>query len=158
MNILLEALLMGVIATLLMDFWALFAKHSLHLPTADWALVGRWFGYIPKGTLIHRPISATAPLPKELLIGWVAHYLTGVLYGLLYLFIIRVAFKSDPTLVSALSFGLATLVAPWLVMQPAMGAGWFAARTPRPGTMRMVNLSMHAVFGASLYIGWLLLN
>ena len=60
----------------------------------------------------------------------------------------------EPTLISALVFGLVTLAAPWLVMQPAMGAGIFASGTPRPGIVRFVNLSMHTVFGISLYLGW----
>ena len=43
-------------------------------------------------------------------------------------------------------------------MQPAMGAGAFASRTPQPGLIRIVNVSMHVVFGASLYVGSLLLR
>lgn len=50
------------------------------------------------------------------------------------------------------------LVAPWFVMQPAMGIGVFATRAPRPGVIRLVNLSMHVVFGVSLYAGWLLIQ
>ena len=57
-----------------------------------------------------------------------------------------------------LVFGLVTLVAPWLIMQPAMGAGVFATRTPRPTVIRLVNLSMHGVFGVCLYVGWLLIR
>jgi hypothetical protein len=157
MNIVVQGIIIGVIATLGMDIWATGVKHVLRLPTADWALVGRWFGHMPRGVFVHRPIAESAAISNELAIGWIAHYATGIVYGLTYLSIIQILFSSSPTLASALAFGLVTLAAPWLIMQPGMGAGIFASRTPRPSVMRLVNLSMHVVFGVSLYIAWLLI-
>jgi hypothetical protein len=157
MELTFQGLIIGVIATIGMDIWAVVVKHVLRLPTADWAMVGRWFGHMPRGVFVHRPISDSAPIPNELVIGWIGHYVTGVVYGLAYLYIVQVLIPTGPSLNSALVFGLITVVAPWFLMQPAMGAGVFATKTPRPGLMRIINLSMHAVFGVSLYIGWLLI-
>jgi hypothetical protein len=157
MEIVFQGIFIGVIATLGMDIWAAIVKHALRLPTADWALVGRWFGHLPRGVFIHRPIADSVAISNELAIGWIAHYATGIVYGLAYLSITQFLFSSGPTLTSALAFGLVTLAAPWLIMQPGMGAGIFASRTPRPSVMRLVNLSMHVVFGVSLYIAWLLI-
>jgi hypothetical protein len=156
-EIVIQGVLIGIIATLGMDIWAAIVKHVLRLPTADWALVGRWFGHIPRGVFVHHPIGDSAAIPNELAIGWVAHYVTGIVYGLAYLSIVQVLFSGGPTLTSALVFGLLTLAAPWLIMQPGMGAGIFASKTPRPNVMRLINLSMHLVFGASLYAAWLLI-
>jgi hypothetical protein len=153
-----NGVLIGIIATIAMDIWAAVAKHGLRLPTANWAMVGRWFGHMPRGVFVHRPIATAAPISNELAIGWVGHYLTGVIYGLTYLLIVQVALGRTPSLLSGLVFGLVTLVAPWLIMQPAMGAGGFASRTPRPAVTRLVNLSMHTVFGISLYGAWLLIR
>lgn len=153
-----SGVLIGVIATMVMDIWAAIAKHGLSLPTADWAMVGRWFGHMPRGVFVHHAISAASPIPNERVIGWIGHYLTGVIYGLTYLYVVRVGLGNAPSLLSGLVFGLVTLMAPWLLMQPAMGAGVFASRAPRPGRVRLVNLSMHAVFGTSLYGGWLLIE
>lgn len=158
MDILIQGILIGTIATIGLDIWAAIVKHVLRLPTADWALVGRWFGHMPRGVFVHSPIAESPAIRNELAIGWIAHYCTGVVYGVAYLGIVRVLLSSSPSLVSALIFGLVTLVAPWLIMQPGMGAGLFAAKTPRPGVVRLVNLSMHVVFGASLYAAWLLVN
>jgi hypothetical protein len=158
MNILLQGVLIGVIATIGMDIWSLIAKHVINLPTADWAMVGRWFGHMPRGVFIHRPISESAEIPNELALGWLAHYLTGIVYGVAYLGIVIVLLSREPSFTSALVFGLVTLAAPWLLMQPCMGAGAFASRTPNPGMSRFVNFSMHAVFGISLYVGWLLIQ
>ena len=89
---------------------------------------------------MHRPIADSAPIPNELVIGWVGHYVTGVVYGLAYLYIVQVLLRTGPSLYSALVFGLITLIAPWFVMRPAMGARVFATKTPRPGLMRIINL------------------
>jgi len=158
MELAIQGVLIGVIATIGMDIWAAIVKYGFRLPTANWAMVGRWFGHMPHGLFVHHPISASTPVPNELTIGWIGHYVTGMVYGLAYLFIIQALLSSSPSLTSAVLFGLVTLVAPWLIMQPAMGAGVFATRTPSPNVMRLVNLSMHTVFGASLYAGWLLIE
>jgi hypothetical protein len=40
-------------------------------------------------------------------------------------------------------------------MQPAMGAGIAASRTPRPGEARLHSFLTHAVFSIALYLaGW----
>lgn len=63
----------------------------------------------------------------------------------------------DPRLLPALAMGVATVAAPWLLMQPAMGAGIAAARTPAPARNRARSLVNHAVFGLGLYLTALLL-
>ena len=65
----------------------------------------------------------------------------------------RLGFDSEPTLVSALVYAIALLIAPWFVMQPALGIGFMAARTPNPAAVRLINVSVHAVFGLGLYLG-----
>jgi len=158
LSLLRDGLSLGVLATIGMDLWSIVAKYVLRLPTADWAMAGRWFGHMGRGVVFHDSIHAAAPIAHERMLGWIGHYVTGIVYGLAYIVVVRLALGGDPTLVSALTFGVVTLVAPWLIMQPAMGAGAFASRTPQPGLIRAVNVSMHVVFGVSLYGGWLLLS
>jgi hypothetical protein len=50
-----------------------------------------------------------------------------------------------------LLIGLGTIVAPWFVMQPGMGAGIAASSTPNPSAARLRNLATHAVYGIGLY-------
>jgi hypothetical protein len=153
MRFMLEGAYIGIVATVCVDIWAAVAKYILGLPTADWAMVGRWFGHIPRGVFVHRSISRAPAIHNERAIGWIGHYLIGAAYGFAYLYIVQVFLHGEASFVSAVGFGLATLVAPWLIMQPAMGAGVFASRAPKPTVVRLVNFSMHAVFGASLYLG-----
>jgi hypothetical protein len=47
--------------------------------------------------------------------------------------------------------GLGTIVAPWFVMQPAMGLGIAASKTPDPTAARFRNLATHTVYGIGLF-------
>ncbi len=158
MGIIVHGFLIGIIATICLDVWAAFVKHVLHLPAAHWAMVGRWVGHLPRGRFVHPAIAESPPISNELAIGWITHYVTGIVYGIAYLGIVQGLLSRDPSLVSALIFGLATVVAPWFILQPGLGAGVFASRTPNPARTRMINLSMHTVFGVSLYLGWVLVD
>ncbi len=148
-----DAMAIGTIATLATDLWYQLLRRVAGLPPANWGMVGRWVGWFPRGVFAHRPIAASAAIRGELAIGWVFHYAVGIAYAALYLAIMRLGFGHPPTLGSALIFGLATIVAPWFVMQPALGMGFMAARAPRPAAVRGLNLSMHAIFGLGLYLG-----
>jgi len=150
----LTGILIGIIGTIGTDIWALVVRHGFRLPVADWAMVGRWAAHIPGGRYFHNPISASDPVAHELAIGWCVHYVTGIAYGVAYLVILQWTASGTPTLLSALIFGLATLAAPWIIMQPAFGLGFFASRTPKPWRTRLVNLSMHLVFALAMYAGW----
>jgi len=52
----------------------------------------------------------------------------------------------------ALAVGIGTVAAPFFLMQPGMGAGIAASRTPRPNAARLQSLLTHAVFGLGLYV------
>jgi hypothetical protein len=150
------SLLAGIIATLATDLWGWLLQSVAGLPTANWGLVGRWVAWMPRGVFVHRPITATPAVRGEVAIGWIFHYAVGIIYAALYLAIMRLGFGSGPTLISAVVFALILLVAPWFVMQPALGLGFIAARTPKPAVARVVSISMHTWFGVGLYIGaWL---
>jgi hypothetical protein len=56
-------------------------------------------------------------------------------------------------LAPAIAFGVVTVLVPFLVMQPAMGLGVAASRTPRPRAARVQSLITHTVFGLGLYLG-----
>lgn len=152
-----QGVLIGVIATICQDIWEATVKHIFRFPTAGLALIGRWLGHMPKGIFVHHSIKESAVVPHELLIGWIAHYITGILYGVTYLSFVRIIMASDPTIFSALIFGLVFLIAPWFIVQPGMGLGVFASRAPSPGLVRLISISLHIVFGASLYFAWLLI-
>jgi hypothetical protein len=152
-NWVIEVTVIGTVATLATDLWSRLLQAIAGVPAPNWGLVGRWVAWFPRGVLVHRPITATPAVSGEVAIGWAFHYAVGIAYAALYLAIMRGGLDSSPTLVSALVFALALLVAPWFVMQPALGLGFIAARAPHPVAVRAVNVSVHAVFGLGLYLG-----
>lgn len=152
---LLPITLTGVIATCLLDLWAVSADRVFGWPRTNWALVGRWFSYLPRGKFRHTPISATSPAPLERLIGWWGHYFVGVAYAMIYMAILS-WLELAPSFGSAVLFGMITLLAPWMIMQPGMGLGFFAASTPNPPLVRCMNVAAHSIFGLGLYGGWCL--
>ncbi|HRE15574.1 MAG TPA: DUF2938 family protein, partial [Rhodocyclaceae bacterium] len=56
-----------------------------------------------------------------------------------------------PSFLPALLFGVLTVAAPLLVMQPAMGAGIASSKTPTPVFNCLKSVINHAVFGVGLY-------
>lgn len=145
----------GVGATALMDLWAIGRRRAFGIPLPDYGLVGRWVAHLARGRFRHESIAASAPVRGERLIGWTAHYLTGIAFAAMLLGVWGLSWIRQPTLVPALIVGIGTVAAPFLVMQPGMGAGVAARRTRRPGAARLQSLVTHGVFGTGLYVaGW----
>lgn len=157
MDYLVCAVLIGAGATVVTDLWAIVRKPLLGLPLPDYGLVGRWLAYMPQGRFRHECIAATPRVPGERVIGWAAHYAIGIAFAAVLLAIWGLAWARQPTLAPALIVGIGTVLAPFLLMQPGMGAGIAASRTPRPTTARLQSLITHAIFGLGLYAsGWAL--
>lgn len=157
MNTVFTVLLIGVGATALMDLWGVVRKPLLGMPLPSYAMMGRWLGHMPHGRFCHESIAAARPISAESLIGWTAHYLIGIAFAALLIAIQGQDWLLAPTPGPALALGLVTVAAPFLVMQPCMGAGIAASRTPHPASARIHSLITHGVFGLGLYLsGWAL--
>jgi DUF2938 family protein len=152
MELLKYALVTGVIATAVTDLWAWIRAPLLGVPRPDYGLVGRWFVGFVHGRFRHDSIASSPPARFERAIGWSAHYLIGIAFASALLWIVGLHWIEAPTLAPALALGIGTVVAPFLVMQPGMGAGVAASRTRNPNAARLQSLITHAVFGAGLYV------
>ncbi len=148
---LLGVVVIGVGATILLDIWAVTLKGLFNVALPDYRLVGRWVAYMPRGRFRHDRISASPPLRRELLVGWSFHYLTGIAFASLLLAIWGIDWARQPTIGPALLVGIGGVAAPFLLMQPGMGAGIAASRTPRPNAARRRSLVTHSIFGLALY-------
>lgn len=155
---LIHAVAVGIGATAVMDFWAVAQKRFLGIQPLDMALVGRWIAYLPQGRFLHNPIAASEIIRGERLIGWAAHYLIGIAFAGILLSIWGEAWVRRPTLVPSLIVGLASVTAPFLLMQPAMGMGVAASKSSRPAISRLRSLATHTIFGLGLYLSGLLLG
>jgi len=150
----LEILLLGVFATVVIDIWATFSNKVLKFPRTNWAMVGRWLGHIPGGQFAHSPIGEASEIQHENALGWAFHYFIGIVYALVYVIFVRFFLDGQPSLVSAWTFGLVTILSPWLIMQPALGMGFCATGAPQPNRVRLQNFAIHSIFGVALYYGW----
>jgi len=148
---LIRAVAIGAGATLLLDLWSLLLKR-LGIPSLDFAMLGRWIGHLRHGRWSHRRIADAAPVRGEAWIGWTAHYSIGVGFTGLLVWWYGAGWLRSPTLAPALTVGILTAVAPLFVLQPALGAGIAASKTPAPLFNSAKSVVSHIVFGIGLYL------
>ena len=158
---LISTILIGLGATLTLDLWALFLKHTFKIAPSDLCLVGRWLLYMPEGIFKHSNIVSSPQKSAECTIGWSAHYLVGVMFAVAFIALVGNSWLQHPALILAMVFGLVTVSMPFLIMQPAFGLGFAASKTSNPAQARLRSLMNHTVFGVGLYlfgslVSWLL--
>jgi hypothetical protein len=146
------AILIGTGATAILDLWAALLERCFAVPSANWNLVGRWVGHLAHGRFAHPSIARATPIQGERLIGWSAHYAIGIAFASALLGVWGLDWAHQPTFWPALIFGVLTVAFPFFLMQPGMGAGVAASKTPNPGRARLRSLVTHAVFGAGMYV------
>ena len=151
-----RSVVLGVAATALLDVWAMFLQRAFGIPPANWALVGRWVGHLPRGRFVHDDIGQAEPVPNELAIGWVFHYAVGIAFAAALLAIWGLGWARMPTLIPALIVGYVTIGCGWFILQPGMGAGVAASKRANAMQIRLLNILGHTVFGLGLYFAALL--
>jgi hypothetical protein len=142
--------LVGVGATAVMDAWLALLKR-LGVPSLRMAFIGRWAGHALRGRWRHEAIGKAEPIPHEGALGWLVHYATGIAFAGFLAAVAGMAWMRAPSLPPAIALGMATVAAPLLVMQPAMGAGIASRRTATPLRNCLRSFASHTVFGAGLY-------
>ncbi len=152
----LRVALIGGGATLIMDVWLMFLKR-IGVQTLNFAFIGRWVGHLVQGRIAHAAIAKAMPIANETPLGWLTHYAIGFAFAGLLLALAGSQWANEPTLAPALLIGIATVVFPLFVMQPAMGLGFAAAKTPSPLKSCLRSVINHCVFGLGLFLSaWLI--
>jgi hypothetical protein len=146
----LRGVFIGVGATLTIDAWAALLRR-LGVPSLKFELLGRWVGHLLRGRLMHESISKASPVRGELLLGWLSHYAIGIGFAGVLLATFGLGWARSPTLGPALLVGVATVAAPWFVLQPAFGAGIASSKTATPVLNALKSLLTHTVFGVGLF-------
>jgi hypothetical protein len=146
------AFAVGLGATLFLDLTGPLFRAAFKIPGSNYCLVGRWLLHMPGGTFRHASIAAASPKRAECAVGVIAHYAIGAIFGLAFILLASAGWLARPSVLPALLFGIATVVMPFFVMQPALGLGVAASRTPDPVQARLRSLLTHTVFGLGLYI------
>jgi hypothetical protein len=149
----LEMVVSGVVATIFLDLWQRLLQAITGWPAANWSLVGRWFVHAFRGKFFHAAIADQPEEPHELAIGWIGHYATGIVYGFVYVPLMREVFGVEPSLLNGLVFGAISVVVPWFFFMPAMGSGVLGRNTPNPPRACFQSLASHTSFGLGLAVG-----
>lgn len=59
-DLLVGVVFVGLGATLVMDFWAVFLKRAFNIPLPNYCFVGRWLHHMTDGVFKHPSIAAAA--------------------------------------------------------------------------------------------------
>jgi Protein of unknown function (DUF2938) len=153
----LNGFIVGIGATALLDLFAIFQRKMFSIPSPNWCVVGRWIGYLPRGQFTHQNISKTPSIKGECYIGWATHYIIGIVYGVILFLLMSADWVLQPSLYPALIFGLVTVIFPFFILQPGLGLGIAASKTPNPNQVRLRSLLNHCIFGIGLYLCALIL-
>ena len=153
-----DFLIVGVVATLMLDIVQQLMKLAFGWPTTNWGIIGRWAAGLPQEQFVNQQIGKSPPVKNELTLGWLVHYGVGIAYGAIYLFLVYVVFGTTPGFVPAMIFGLGSVAVTWFMMEPILGAGVMGANTPNPMVTRLHDLGSHFGFGLGLYLGGLLIG
>lgn len=148
----LSPIFIGIGATLIFDLWGLFLKYAFKITPSNFRLVGRWLLYMPEGIFRHSNINSTPLKSAECVVGCIAHYIIGITFAVTFVAIVGNKWLQHPSLIPALLFGLITVPAPFLIMQPAFGLGVAASKSSNPAQARLRSLINHIVFGFGLYV------
>ncbi|MGB3007289.1 MAG: DUF2938 family protein, partial [Chitinophagaceae bacterium] len=89
---------------------------------------------------------------------WTVHYFIGITFAALLIFLWGIEWTKHPEILPAIFIGIVTVVAPFFILQPGMGLGIAASKTPNPNMARIKSLLTHFIFGIGLYLSALLLK
>ena len=157
MNIISKIIAIGIGATIILDTWN-YLLSLLGIKSLDYRFVGRWIGNFVNGKFYHSNIMMTPPVQNELFIGWISHYLIGISFSFVLIMVFGNGWLEKPLLVPAIIIGLATVIAPLFIMQPALGFGIASSNLPNPIVKLLKSIITHLVYGTGLYLSALLVN
>lgn len=152
MGPMIEGALMGLGGTLAMDIWAQVLHRAGGQPLPNWAMPGRWTGHVMRGRLWHDDIRLAREIPNELALGWALHYGVGIVYGIAFAVVAGAGWLAAPGFLPVWIFAVLTIAAGWFLLQPGMGLGWAAAKTPAPWKTRGLGLIAHTWFGVGMWL------
>jgi Protein of unknown function (DUF2938) len=138
--------------------WAALLWRFFGVPVTNWAMVGRWVSHMPAGRFVHDNIGKDAPVSGERAIGWIVHYVIGIMYGFASCWSWGVGWLRRPTLLPPMILALVFSSRHIFIMMPGMGSGIAGAKTPKPNVTRLRSVVGHSVFGLGLYLTALMIE
>jgi hypothetical protein len=147
------SIIAGVFGTATMDLMnLLFARRRLILQI-DVAMIGRMAAGWARGRFRYGHPSEMEPVAGEKFLGYVAHHGIGVGLAIPFIFFCEY-FAGGPVQPTwAIPYGLATTIASWFLVYPAMGFGVCGWRSPDGPKAIFSPLANHLFYGVGLALG-----
>jgi hypothetical protein len=153
-----SAVFIGFGATITFDIWSLLLKFAFKIPPSNICLVGRWLRYMPEGLFKHTNIITSPSKSAECIVGWIAHYIFGITFAIVFVVLVGNSWLQHPTLLPSIIYGITTVIAPFFIMQPSFGFGFAASKSSNPTQARIRTWMNHTAFGFGLYLFALMFN
>ena len=149
-----QGLISGIIATIIFDIF----QHSLNfaygIDKTKWNLIGRYFLGYKKGIYIRHSITEDEEEEKEIIWGYLIHYIIGAIYGVFYVSLNELIFDY-PSILLAYFIGFFSVLGAWCYLMPfAFNLGFFASKSENRLKIISQNLIAHFIFGTGLFIGF----
>ena len=146
-------ILMGLGGTIAMDAWSWALARLGVAPFPNWAMPGRWLAHIPRGRIFHDDITQAGGVSGELELGWGLHYAVGIIYGVVFALAAGAGWRGAPSFPPLWIYSIVLVGAGWFLLQPGMGLGIAASKTPKPWKVRILNIIAHTVFALGMWGG-----
>lgn len=154
----LHILYIGIMATLFIDCYTWFIKTIFNIDSLNYRYLGRWALSLFKGQYRHDLIFTSPKIPYEITIGWLLHYLIGIVLVAFFVMIIGANWLVMPQFSSAFLFGICSTLLPLLILQPLFGLGIAGLKQSHSKRVWLKSLVIHSLFGLAIYLSALLFN
>lgn len=152
-----EMIILGVLATAIMDAIQYSRYRLFNTPWFDYRLFGRVL-ILKLNAKNSSNFRSHPPVFGELALGWGLHYFIGVILSISACWLVQVWQINAPIILFFITYGFVTVFLPFFVMQPLMGLGIAASKTPNPWANRLKSCVVHSIFGLSIYIAYLIIG
>ena len=153
MHLIIKGVIAGVLGTLMMDSLNfLFARTGMLLKI-EVGMIGRMTAGWTRGRFRYRHPSEIEKVANETLYGYIAHYIIGVGLALPFLLGWDLLVGRPTSSGWALTYGVATTAASYLIVYPSMGLGVFGKRSPEGIRALLSPLANHLFYGVGLAVG-----
>lgn len=153
MDLVIRAVVIGVVGTVVMDLGnLLFARFALIL-RVDLRVLGRMARGWARGRFRYADPSEMEETQREAVYGFLTHYSIGVGLAVPYLLGWELLVGGPASPAFAVIYGIATTVASWFLVYPSMGFGVLGLRSPEGWKAALSSLSNHLFYGLGLAAG-----
>lgn len=154
--VILIGLFSGFLATFLMDAFAIFGirtgVYNLKGLQVVPPLLGRSLSLIfRRRQIFFADIQQEPPQQYEHQIGMIAHYVIGLVFGVIFVVSVYLKLPNSHPVISGIIFGFLTIIFPWLLMYPAMGFGFFGRKLAICKQLILFSPINHLIYG--LFLG-----